>query len=208
MEAHFGSAVRLASILAITGVSVGLTPLLSTPLIAQQVDGELSVQGTMAFNGIWNTANTGGSSRSTATGLRLGEGRYSGRVAVRIRSGVYVGASVSSWQFNLTPLTGYDAVSEAVDLAPYVQLYPLRHTGLFLRGGAGYVRSWAYFGAGNIIQGYKGSRLSGSAGIGCDFALRAHLALTLSGDYTKVANATNYAEGKSAVMIGVGLTVH
>jgi hypothetical protein len=211
MATRTGRPIRLTLVFAIVCGCACLTLVPRTPLNAQQVDGDLGVQGTMAFNVIWNTANTAVFFKNSVTGLRPGEGRYSGRVALRIWSGMYVGASVSSWQFNFTRLTGtssIDAVSEAVDLSPYAQLYPFRRIHLFLRGGIGYVRDQAFVGSGRIIEGVKGNHLSGSTGLGADFALRTHVALTLSADYTRVLGTTTYAEGESAIMIGVGLTVH
>ena len=200
-----------AAITQLAGLAAGLMVLvLAIPLQGQLPADELGAQGTMAFNVIWNSVLPGAVFANSITGLHPGEQRYSGRAALRLRPGLYLGASVGSWQFNFVRFkssTAISSMSDAVNISPYVQLYPLRHARVFVRAGAGWVNTWSYDGGGFDIQGYKANRLSVTAGVGADFPFRSHLALTLSGDYTKVIGAKNYAEAESAVLLGVGPTI-
>jgi hypothetical protein len=178
-------------------------------LAAQTPDPALAVQGTMSLNAIWNRAQsvTFPGANSAA---QFGEMRFGGRAAARVQRGLFVGVSVVSWQFDYARFkTGrdVDAVSEGVVVGPYLQFYPVRQLPAFVRAGGGYANTWAFNGSGSSIQGFRGNRAAVSIGAGADVPLRAHLALTLSLDYTQLFHAQNFAEATSAIVAGVGLTV-
>lgn len=182
----------------------------AAPVRAQRGSDDIGAQGTLAFSAIWNTEQSGAVPSTAIAGLPAGEARFSGRAGLRVAMGLFVGASVTSWQFNVVPGQGSDAiaaVSESVNLAPYVQCYPSRHAPLFLRAGLGLVNTWTYYGAGHVIQGFTSNHLTASGGIGIDLPVRAHLAISLSADYVRVFGAMNLGEAESAALLGIGLTV-
>lgn len=183
-------------------------------LAAQSPPAGLQLQGTAAYNHIWNQSATPTGDSGTKSL------RFSGRIALRFAPRAYAGVAMGSWEY-ATRYGASDAgglldseVSTAVVVSSYAQWYPLARAGLFVRGGVGIASSRTYqpytavsAGPAGAILRHVTTRPSVTAGAGFDVAIRAHLAITLSGDFTTLAGAQSGQEARSALLAGVGLTV-
>jgi len=175
---------------------------------AQSAPAVIGIQGTLAYDVSWVRTTT------PSNGLEYAVGRFGGRAAMRLVPRLYVGVGVSSWQFDAGPPPGfvvppneYDAVVTAVVFSAYGQLYPLGTTGTFIRGGVGYAKTRRYAPDFEFLESYNVSHLAIAGGVGADVTLRPHLAITISADYTSLLGAAGYRQAKSALLMGVGLTL-
>ena len=200
-------------------VLIGL--ILASPVAsAGQGPATLPVGGTISFNlfraGLPQRAD--GWQPSAYIGNRFG-----GRLAVPVGGGFALGLSVTSWEaddVSATACAGRRACEhwlvfrgEAFATVAFAQ----RHFGrrLFLRAGAGPVRSDSYrtdepgdtFATG-LIRAERRERFGLTLGAGVDVAVAEHIFVTPSVDaYRLVAVGDTDRELKSAVVVGVGLTI-
>lgn len=194
---------------------LAVTSLFATPLAAQATD-ELGLQGTAAYNLIWN-ATAGPDDCSYCSITR----RFSGRIAVRLAPRIYGGLSAGSWEYPIgVALDGktqphlYDVLATSVLLSTYVQAYPTARAGVFVRGGVGYAANRTYYcdclnsrEVDPLVIRDESSHASITAGLGFDLPFRPHLALTISADYTALLGAERGREAIAAFQVGLGVTL-
>jgi hypothetical protein len=190
-------------------ISLGITPTLPAGVSAQSEPSSTSLQGTLAYNLTWTNTS------APPTGYGASIGRFSGRASVRLRPYFYVGAGVSSWQYEIalsgtfaSPSGVYDEVVTAVVLSSQAQLYPFHTERFFVRGGFGVAQIHRYQRQGSLIIDFPSTHMSATTGAGVDIPVRSHVSVTLSADYTSILGVEYYREAKSSLLAGIGLTVH
>ena len=169
------------------------------------------MQGTAAYNAIWVTDRVG-----DADG-RAGH-RFSGRVALRARSALYVGIGIGSWESATTLSLGgmvlegeITSLSSAVVGGPYAQVYPIARAPFFLRAGVGLAATRTYYPASHdgllLMYLVTATRLAPTAGLGVDLGVGRHLAVTGAVDFTRLVGVEGGRELDSGVTASVGLTL-
>lgn len=169
----------------------------------------LPVTGSLAFNLLFYRSP---SDVSVGPG-GFTNGRFHGRVAVRVARRTYVGLGVGSWARAVTEATYGDlaivsSLSEAVVLQAYVQHYPLRALPWFVRGGTGIAHTYTVQPAGRVMIGRRHWRGPASVGSGVDLRVGGPLHLTASADYTILpAVRSGATELRSAWALGAAITL-
>jgi hypothetical protein len=192
----------------VSWLSVWFLLLMSGQAHAQIHGEELGLQWTAAYNVIWN-----GTADGSDPFVRASQ-RFSGRVAARVAHGLYIGASVGSWQIIAVPIGDGSAIPGLVSLvgtavlaSAYGQAYPFHRAGVFVRGGVGYAQTATYYPDVEFIFEDSHTRATVSGGLGIDVAINRHFAVTPSLDYTYLLGTGVMREMKTGLLVGLGLTV-